>query len=318
MCMCTVNRYQQLSSTYLYKLQPPTLPREDINALGVNYRRIPIMAIGRDIYCDTRLILQKLEKRYPSGALGASQPEHKAIEGLLENWAIDGGVFNRAAQLIPPEMPILDDPKFIKDREDLAGRSWAKSDITRGRPEALAHMREFFQFLESTILADGRDWVLNSEKPSLGDIHAIWPFHWLSGMKGALPTSHFGPESFPKVYAWIERFSKAVKAARESTPKPTTLKGAEAVKHISQADFAEPDGDVDSKDPLGLRKGQEVESWPIDSGYNHRDRGQLVALTRQEVVLKTQSKIGHRDVHIHHPRTNFRIKAVDGHSGLKL
>lgn len=62
---------------YAECLQPVYLPREDIDALGVKYRRIPIMSIGRDIYCDTRLILQKLEEKFPNGALGASQPDQK-------------------------------------------------------------------------------------------------------------------------------------------------------------------------------------------------------------------------------------------------
>ncbi|KAL8971854.1 MAG: hypothetical protein Q9197_003060 [Variospora fuerteventurae] len=301
---------------YAQCLQPPTLPREDVNALGVKYRRIPILSIGRDIYCDTRLILDKLEERFPSGKLGASEPEQKVIAKLLEKWTVDG-VFPRAAQLIPSAMPVLNNPKFVQDREDMTGRSWAKSAIAEGRPEALAHMREFFQLFESTILADGRDWVLNTEKPTLADIHAVWPFHWLSAMKGALPPTTFGRDNFPKVYAYIDRFSTAVKEAEQTAPKCKTLKGAEAVKHISQAEFAESDGTVDEKDPLGLKKGQDVESWPIDSGFNHRDRGQLFALTQQEVVLTTQAKVGHRDVHIHHPRINFRIRAI-GYSGSRL
>ena len=151
-------------------MQPPVLPREDINALGVKYRRIPIISIGCDVFCDTRLILQKLEERFPSGALGATQPDQKAIEKLLGKWTVDGGVFVRASQLIPPELPLLNDPNFIKDREDYGGRSWDKSDVTNMRPEALAHMRGFFSFLESTLLADGREWVLKTEKPSLADI----------------------------------------------------------------------------------------------------------------------------------------------------
>lgn len=137
-------------------------------------------------------------------------------------------------------------------------------------------------------------------------------------MKRALPSSLFGREKFPKVYSWIDRFSNALKDAERSAPTPTTLKGAEAVKYITQAELAEPRGSVDGEDPLALKKGQDVESWPIDSGFNHRDRGQLFALTRQEIVLTTQAKIGHRDIHIHHPRTNFRVRAVDHVNGSKL
>ena len=128
------------------------------------------MSIGRDIYCDTRLILQKLEERFPDGALGATKPDEKAVEKLLEKWCIDGGVFARAAQLIPPEAPLLNDPKFVKDREEYTGRSWAKSNVTKMRPEALAHMREMFDFLEMGLLADGREWILKTQNPSLADI----------------------------------------------------------------------------------------------------------------------------------------------------
>ncbi len=137
-------------------------------------------------------------------------------------------------------------------------------------------------------------------------------------MEGALPPSLFGKENFPKIYAWIDRFSSTLKAARNSAPKVVTLKGPEAIQYITQAEFTEPSGEVDAQDPLGLKKGQDVESWPIDSGFNHRDRGQLVALTRQKVVLKAQAKIGHKDVHIHHPRTNFRIRAVSKGGNSKL
>ena len=128
------------------------------------------MSIGRDIYCDTRIILQKLEELFPTGAIGASQPEHKALQKLLEIWTMDGGVFNRASQLIPASMPLLNDPKFTKDRQDFSGRSWEKSKIEENRPEALAHIRNAFKLLETTLLSDNREWILNTEKPSLGDI----------------------------------------------------------------------------------------------------------------------------------------------------
>ena len=155
------------------QLQPPVLPRPDVKALGVSYRRIPLASIGRDVYCDTWLILQKLEKHFPNGALGSSQSDGRALQKLLEIWTIDGGVFNRAAQLIPSSMPLLNDPKFTKDREDFSGRSWDKTQMEAFRPEALAHIRSAFDLLETTLLADGREWILKTEKPSLADIEGM-------------------------------------------------------------------------------------------------------------------------------------------------
>lgn len=128
------------------------------------------MAIGRDIYLDTRLILQKLEQRFPDGALGAQNNEKKALERLLEKWMVEGMIFARSASLLPTDLPAMKDPKFQKDREALSGRSWKKETLDRGRPESEAHIRNAFEFLETTLLADGRDWVLKTDKPSLADI----------------------------------------------------------------------------------------------------------------------------------------------------
>ena len=213
-------------------------------------------------------------------------------------------------------MPLLKDAKFVKDREDYTGSSWAKTDITKMRPEALAHIREAFDFLETGFLADGRDWILGTEQPILADIEVIWPFHWLVDMKGALPADLISAEQYPKAFAWIARFDAAIAAAKKTAVKPTTLKGDEPVKKVLQADFAEPEAQVDKKDPSGLKKGQEVKTWPIDSGFRHHERGRLVGLTGQEVVLEGKSEKG-AVVRIHHPRTGFRIQGV-GEGGAKL
>ncbi|KIX10002.1 uncharacterized protein Z518_01083 [Rhinocladiella mackenziei CBS 650.93] len=296
--------------------QPPVMPRPDIHALGVKYRRIPVMAVGRDVYCDSRIILRKLEEFFPDGALGASSAEEKAIEKLLEIWAIESGVFARASQLIPTSMPLLNDPKFTQDREDFSGRSWSKEQIAANRPEALAAIRSGFKFLETTLLADGREWVLKTEKPTLADIEAIWTFDWLNGLKGALPRELISDKRYPKVFAWIARFNEALKVAKAQAPKPASLKGDAALQRILNASFAQPDVGIDQADPLGLQQGTEVEVFPTDSGVRHHDQGQLIGLSEDEVVLGMQTK--GREIRVHYPRTGFRIKAVTAGGDSKL
>ncbi|OAG35666.1 hypothetical protein AYO21_10137 [Fonsecaea monophora] len=296
--------------------QPPVMPRPDLSALGVKYRRIPVMTIGRDVYCDSRIILRKLEELFPEGALGASSGEEKAIEKFLEIWSIEGGLFTRASQLIPTSMPLLNDPKFTKDREEYSGRPWSKEHIAENRPEALAAIRSGFKFLETTLLADGRNWVLKTEKPTLADIEAIWTFDWLNGLKGALPRELISDKKYPKVFAWIARFNDALKVAKAQAPKPASLKGDAAAERILNASFVDKDLGVDPADPLGLPQGTEVEVFPIDSGTQHHDRGRLVGLTEDEVVLSTQAK--GKEVRLHFPRTGFRIKAVTGGGASKL
>lgn len=169
------------------------MPRPDIAALGVEYRRIPIMAIGRDIYHDTRLILRKLEQLFPGSdahpAISASDPEQRGIEKLLELWIIDGGVFARGSQLLPTSLPLMKDVKFTKDREEYTGVPWSKDAVEAKRPEALVEMKNAFALLEDTLLADGREWVLKTQSPSLADIEGIvLPIFFIA--KGSLLIFH--------------------------------------------------------------------------------------------------------------------------------
>ncbi|KAL1385707.1 glutathione S-transferase [Phyllosticta capitalensis] len=303
-----VIRYLQLRGlAYAECMQPHIMPRPDLSALGVAYRRIPVMAIGRDIYCDTRLMLRKLEEQFPQGALGATGGEHKAIQHLLNRWVTDGGVSMRAVGLMPPSLPILQDPKFLKDRQDFLGRPLSKETIEQGRPEAIVALRDAFELLESTLLADGRSWVLQTEGPSLGDIEAIWPFDWILDMAGALPPEIISAKQFPKVFDWIQRFRESVEQAQASGSKAVKLDGEAAGKLICGAIFAESGGKIDAADPLGLELGSEVEVWPLDSGSSHHDKGKLVSLTWDEVVLATKAEKWDAEVRLHFPRRGFRV-----------
>ncbi|KAF1354067.1 hypothetical protein EJ07DRAFT_66449, partial [Lizonia empirigonia] len=44
--------------------QPMVLPRPILEKLDITYRRIPLLTLGKDIYCNTLLIINKLQARY--------------------------------------------------------------------------------------------------------------------------------------------------------------------------------------------------------------------------------------------------------------
>lgn len=140
---------------------------------------------------------------------------------------------------------------------------------------------------------------------------AVWPFHWLTTMMGALPPSYISAQQFPKVFAWIVRFDKAVREAAKRAGKAKTVTGKEAVAIIEGSEFAEAEGGVEAGDPLGLAKGETVEVWPIDSGFSHKDRGRLVGLCGREVVIESKTE-GGKMVRVHAPRHGFRVKRVAG------
>ena len=45
--------------------QPVIMPKPELVTLTGGYRRIPVMQIGADIYCDTLMIAHALERRFP-------------------------------------------------------------------------------------------------------------------------------------------------------------------------------------------------------------------------------------------------------------
>ena len=49
--------------------EPIIMPKPELLALTGGYRKIPVMQIGADIYCDTQIILRELERRFPAPTL---------------------------------------------------------------------------------------------------------------------------------------------------------------------------------------------------------------------------------------------------------
>lgn len=177
------------------------------------------------------------------------------------------------------------------------------------RADALAEIRRAMAMLERSVLADGREWILGgNDGPRLADIEAAWIFHWVTGLPGALDKDVVDKDKFPRVYSWVERFQKAVGAAKARV-EVKTVTGEEAAGIIKGegVDFYEPEAEVDSSEPIvracGLRKGQRIEVWPTDSGAAHRDRGKLVGLGADEVVWETDA-----GVRVHAPRHGFRVR----------
>jgi len=327
------------------------MPRPDVELLGVSYRRMPILSIGRDVYLDTRLIIKKLESLFPPSAahpgissahalisltpssekeetlLRVKAAEHTALEQLLSDRVIDGDVFRCGAQCFSASVP--KDESFVRDRAALVGIDMSKPGaISPFAPEVIASqvpgarvsLGRWIRWLEEGLLADGRDWILDSNSnigPSLADLEAVWVLYWVYGVPGGLPTEILGPESAPKVYAWIRRFDEAVKRAEAEQKRdapPRRLSGDEAAKLIAGSPFAEPDAEEVSShwpfDPVvkaeGLSKGVPVKMWPTDYGSSYRDRGTLVLIDDLEFIIEAKGG-AYGSVRIHAPRHGFKV-----------
>ena len=93
----------------------PLPPRPLLNALTGGYRRIPVLQVGADIYCDTNVILPTLERLcpsptlYPNGSAGVAQGLAFAWERAM--WVPTIGVLSH---YIGDQLPA----EFIKDRKE--------------------------------------------------------------------------------------------------------------------------------------------------------------------------------------------------------
>ena len=274
------------------------------------------------MYVDTRLILEKLETLFPStSAYGTTiraplTPSSKygaSVQALLSRFMVDGpGGFATAAKLIPLDLPLLKHERFQKDREDFSGTRWTTSAMKQGRPEALVALKDAFMLMEHTLLNDEHAWVADTpleQGPTLADIEGVWLFTWLFGMKGAVDEIATKAD-FPRTFAWVERFEKAVKEAKAKASKVVKIKGPEIEQAWETAGWGEESGmQVDERDPIKLRADEEVELFPADTGMNHKDKGKLIALTPEEVVIEKSTLAG-RAIRIHAPRRGFRVRKV--------
>ncbi|KAL5406608.1 hypothetical protein PMIN06_001890 [Paraphaeosphaeria minitans] len=294
-------------------IQPPVMPRPDLASIDIGYRKIPLMVIGKDVYCDSRLIISKLESLYPENTLKPTTPSVAGIGKLFENWTVDGGVFANTVKLMPywSKNGLLSNKMFLDDRQNLmGGRRMTAEVMEAGRPDGLQNIQQAFEMLETTFLADGREWVLGTKEPTVADIDAVWPFEWMivdKGMRESLPEEHFGDTRYPRVHAWVRRFMAEVERKRQSAEKPVGLDGSSMRDRVLNAQSTSEDTSFESNDPLKLQRGEEVEVYPSDYGQMGKSTGALVGLTPTEVMIRNKPGI-----HVHFPRWNFSIVKSGG------
>lgn len=263
------------------------MPRPDLAALGISYRRIPLLAIGRHVYCDSRLILQVLQEKYPLKNVPLSGSD-KAVQRLLQDWNNDQ-IFWHATRCLPFERSAFaSSPAFLADRSEAIGKPFSIEAMAKERPESYSYIRALFQELEE-FLEDDRDWILGSDEPSLADIDAVYIAQWIVTnplMDGMLPEI-LHEKHFPKAWAWVHRFKQAAKDAESKAPMPTTLDGKEVYEKITSAPPTPTHGDISETDPLNLRVGQTIEVYPTDWASNHVDRGELYRWRQTRCVFET-------------------------------
>ncbi|KAJ8117030.1 hypothetical protein OPT61_g1674 [Boeremia exigua] len=262
--------------------QPMVLPRPVLEKLDITYRRIPLLAFGKDVYADSSLIIDELQSRY--NALPTS-----AADKAYEVFGVQ--VFASALNIIPTAALT---PEFIQDRltifPALANPSYAEL-----RPSGLAEMKAKFDIIEHSFLGSSSGPFIGGETFGLADLHAGWAVGWALKAIGLGQEPGFSEEDFPRIYQWVASWPK---------PEYTDISQEQLWDTIKDTAYTADDIGVDEKDPLGIKARTDVtvENSDTEAGA-HPQKGKLIGANRKEIVIELKNGI-----RLHFPRVGYVVK----------
>jgi glutathione S-transferase len=270
--------------------QPVIMPKPELTALTGGYRRIPVMQIGADIYCDTQAIIRELERRFPKPSIMVG-----ADQGLgfgLGLWA-DRALFQATVILIFGAGDRVVEEAFIKDREAMSGRPWDLPARRAAAPRVAEQLRAQFGWLEAQ-LSDGRPYLLG-DQPGLADASAYYNLAWI---RRVFTKGFDVVDRLPRLLAWEARVAAIGHGVRHELTR-------EAALDIARDATSTAEPSLDTLEPNGLKPGDQVSVAADDYG---RDpvMGVIVSSSTQQIAIRRHdARVG--EVVVHFPRAGFFV-----------
>lgn len=274
--------------------QPVVMPKPELLPLTGGYRKIPVLQVGADIYCDSVLIVRELEARHPAPGLfpgGAG-----GLASALAEWT-DRSFFQAAVAVIFAHVGETIGQEFIKDREALSGAPFNVAAMKAAYPHMATQLRAHAA-LVAQQLADGRPF-LEGDRPGLADANA---FYNLWFVRSFFPPAAPLFEDLPGLADWYARVVALGHGQRREATRAEALaaaRGAEPSAAPVPADEpAAAPGDA-------ALIGRKVVVSATDYG---RDpiAGTLVAASALRLVVRREdADLGAIQVHV--PRIGFAL-----------
>lgn len=268
--------------------------RPELFAMTGGYRRIPVMQIGADIYCDTQCILTELDHRFPEPGFF---PDGKAIAQGVARW-VDVCLFPHAVRIAVAPLAAELPAEFLADRARLyLGPDGDFAREAADLPHHLAQFRAQLGWLDQQL--SGHRWLLG-DQPGMADL-AAWYVVWVVAERYRDAMTLFG--AFPALSAWMARM-RAI-GHGHSTP----ISPAEA---LEVAAHSEPTSGTESDpgDSQGLTPGTPVTVVPATDSGDPEVAGRVRMVTTDRIVLDHANERCGR-VAIHFPRAGYRVTVAD-------
>jgi len=275
-------------------LIPRIMPKPDVVALTGGYRRTPFMQIGADIYCDTALMCDELERRFPTPSLYPSGVPHGLVDTLAQ-WA-DTTLFWQGAigyAFQPNSLAFI-----FADAPAEAAKAFAvdRAAMRAGAPrigpaESAGALKVFLQRLDSML--ETQPYLLSST-PSLADFSAYHPLWFVRRIEPIAVIL----ASVKNVLPWMDRI------AAIGHGSASKLSSADAI--ALAASTPTHDADLPWHDEHGIAPGTSVTITPLDYAFD-AVAGELVIATNNQLAIKrTDERAG--EVIVHFPRVGYKLE----------
>ncbi|MEO6028775.1 MAG: glutathione S-transferase family protein [Candidatus Binatia bacterium] len=266
------------------------LPRPQLTPMTGAYRRIPVMQIGADIWCDTRLIAQKLDALFPDPPLVPRGLE--AAADSITQWA-DRHMFGATVPLVFTALGAMLPPELMADRKKMRP-DLDPAALAALVPDLKNELRVFLAGLDRTLAHGG---FLLGDTFSVADAsvyHVLW-FARNTPDAGAMLAQ------LPGVQRWLAAIDGMGQGKREEMTPEAALAVAKAAEPATPRR-------ADDHDPNGLSPGTKV-AISSDDLPQSRFEGEVIALDVDEVViLRHDEECG--AIALHFPRAGYRIAAA--------
>jgi glutathione S-transferase len=278
---------------------PMMMPKPELMPLTGGYRKTPVLQIGRDIYCDTKLIARVLDHLHPARPL---VPEgQQASARMIDRWVDRHLFFPVVALFFTPQglaafgqaLPPGTVETLVKDRMEMFAKGGSMT-----QPDALSAQIELPGVLASLEDQLATQPYLAGSAPTLIDYtvyQALW-FAQNSPVVAPLLTP------CPRLRDWITR----IQAMGDGTLRVMSAQGALDVCR----------GAAQALDPLpgapltlpGIRLGQTVSIAADDYGVD-AVQGELVIANVHELAVRRQDALAGTVV-VHFPTQGFTLRAA--------
>lgn len=277
-------------------LIPPIMPKPNLTALTGGYRRTPVLQVGADVYCDTALIADVLERIAPTPSLYPAKLEGMAR--TFAQWADSTLFWTMIAYVFQPvAMPYLLGPLTPEQMKAFgADRAAMRGNAPRMTvQEATGNLREYLRRLEN-MLAGGNPYLLGGQA-TIADFsvyHSVWFIQLAHPLAGILAET-------PRLKEWSVRMIEIGHHESEKMRSETAL-------DIARDSVAADASQIPFVDTHGIALGERVTITPNDYALDPVEGELVISSSNEFAVRRMDPQAG--SVVVHFPRLGFQLKKI--------